>query len=600
MGEGIQSPGVMSYKIQALIIGLLAIIFYGNTYNNEYALDDEVVIVRNAYVLEGFKGIPDIITHDAYESYFERLGTSDHLTGGRYRPLSIVTFAIEQQLFGAVPGDKADSVANYNMSYGMDEPYERMFLQQMHIRHLVNVFLFALSVIVLLYFLRFVVFRQSPLAAFIAALIFTIHPIHTEVVANVKSRDEIMSLLFICLTFIFAFKYQEEKKIKLLIAALVSYFLAFLCKEYAITLLFLLPLSFYLFSGKRAMGSLLATVPYLLVAVLYMFCRFSVVGLGDGAVINDIQVNPYAFASPAQKLATEIATSLNYLKLLLAPHPLSSDYSYNQIPYKDFSGAVVWIAILFYLSLAAGFFYFLKRRNVLSFAIAFYSCNLLMVCNIVFDIGATMGERLIYHASVGFAVAAAYFVCKGFERIAVPKRRAWVLGVFILLVVLPSGYETTARNKDWKNNETLYFKDIQASPNSFLLNTNVAALLVNRTDYEKDDQLRVSDLRRAIGLLNKVLGLQDTYILGYMNRGIAYYKLGDADSLMNDLDKVRSMYPAYPMLPEMYYRASGMYYDHKNFEKARSAMQVVLLMHPGDPAALKAMQTLDTAGSAKH
>src|SRR6202042_67790 len=100
----------------------------------------------------------------------------------------------------------------------------------------------------LLYFFRYIVFKDNPVIAFIAALLFVIHPIHTEVVANVKSRDEIMSLLFLCITFIFAFKYQEQKNKWFIIAGLVSYFLAFLSKEYAIGMVVLLPLAFYLFN----------------------------------------------------------------------------------------------------------------------------------------------------------------------------------------------------------------------------------------------------------------------------------------------------------------------------------------------------------------
>src|SRR5580704_3710526 len=122
-------PWLANFKTQAFIIALLALIFYGNTYNNGFALDDDVVIVKNEYVLEGIKGIPDILTTDAYQSHFKHLNTTDQLKGGRYRPLSVITFAIEQQFFGAIPQDKVDSVIGYGMSYEMNEPYEQHFLR---------------------------------------------------------------------------------------------------------------------------------------------------------------------------------------------------------------------------------------------------------------------------------------------------------------------------------------------------------------------------------------------------------------------------------------------------------------------------------------
>jgi len=590
-------PWLANFKTQAFIIALLALIFYGNTYNNGFALDDDVVIVKNEYVLEGIKGIPDILTTDAYQSHFKHLNTTDQLKGGRYRPLSVITFAIEQQFFGAIPQDKVDSVIGYGMSYEMNEPYEQHFLRDMHIRHLANVLLFAISVVVLLYFLRYVVFKPYPAMAFIAALLFTIHPIHIEVIANVKSRDEILSLLFICLTFIFAFKFRENQNKKLLlVVALGSYFLAFLSKEYAITLIALLPIMFYLFNGNSLRKSVVATLPYAVVAVVYVFIRFQVTGAGSDVPIEDIQINPYAFADPAQKIATEIATSLNYLKLLILPYPLSSDYSYNQIPYKDFSYPLVWFSLAVHLGLFAAFFYYFKRRNVLSFAIAFYLLGLLMVNNFIFDIGATMGERLIYHASVGFVIAVAYFLYKGFEKIKPVKTREMALTGLLVMITVLCGIKTIARNRDWKNNQTLYFQDIKTSPNSFLVNVNVASLLVNESDYEPNEAAARDDLHQAIPIFNKVLSMQSTYVLGLMNRGIAYLKLGEPDSFAANLDMVKSLYPNYPPLPGMYYRAAMLYASKKQFDKAKAALQVVLRLNPGDQAALNALNDI-TAGT---
>jgi hypothetical protein len=69
--------------VQAVIIALLAIAFYWNTFKHEYALDDTVVILKNEYVHQGFAGIPDILTKDAYFSYYEQLKSSNQLSGGR-------------------------------------------------------------------------------------------------------------------------------------------------------------------------------------------------------------------------------------------------------------------------------------------------------------------------------------------------------------------------------------------------------------------------------------------------------------------------------------------------------------------------------------
>jgi hypothetical protein len=469
------------FKLQAIVVALLAFVIYFNSFQNEFAHDDGIVIVKNEYVLEGFAGIPNIFSKDAYDSYYRQLNTTNQLKGGRFRPLSIVTFAIEQEFFGAVPVEKADSVVRQSVAYGVAGPGQEKLVRNMHVRHFFNVMWYMLSVVVLLYFLRYIIFKNNPLMAFVAAIIFTAHPIHTEVVANVKSRDEIMSLLFMCLTFIFAFKYEDDKKNPgHLVAALASYLLAFLSKEYAITILGLLPLSLYIFRNYSIAKSITSTLPYLVIVTVYLALRINVLapageddaanfvlsafpklGMIAGIValilfarkpkkpMTDMEVlkknifyflphfffaaiylymrleavppvtesaakevlnNPYLFATPMQKIATEISTSLDYLKLLIFPHPLSADYSFDTIPYKDFSHPMVWLSILVHGGLAVALFAFLPIRKsttpntsktfnvsakgLLCFAIAFYFIHLLLVNNLVFDIGATMGERL--------------------------------------------------------------------------------------------------------------------------------------------------------------------------------------------------------------
>lgn len=154
-----------SFTIQALFIALLAIVLYANTFNNGYALDDTAVIVSNEFVHQGFAGIPDILTKDVYYSYYNQLGSSDQLKGGRYRPLSVVSFAVEQQLFGAVPRGGTDSIISNGLGFEMHMPYEKKFLHEMHLRHVVNVALYALLGVVFLYMLRLIVFKNDPVTA---------------------------------------------------------------------------------------------------------------------------------------------------------------------------------------------------------------------------------------------------------------------------------------------------------------------------------------------------------------------------------------------------------------------------------------------------
>ncbi|MCE9537843.1 MAG: hypothetical protein K8R85_01315, partial [Bacteroidetes bacterium] len=153
--------------------------------------------------------------------------------------------------------------------------------------------------------------------------------------------------------------------------------------------------------------SIISTIPFLLVAIIYLIIRFSIVGKG-GAVDNpDVLNNPFKFATTPEKWATKIEILNDYLRLLFYPNPLSSDYSYNTIPYTNFSNGWVWTSIMVHLSMIAATFVLFFKRNILSFAFAFYLLHLFLVSNFLMDLGATMGERLVYHSSFGFAIAIA-------------------------------------------------------------------------------------------------------------------------------------------------------------------------------------------------
>ena len=242
----------------------------------------------------------------------------------------------------------------------------------------------------------------------------------------------------------------------------------------------------------------------------------------------------------------------------------------------------------------AGFFYYFKKRSVLCFAIAFYLLNLLLICNIIFDIGATMGERLIYHASLGFAIGVAYLLYKGMEKIKPEANgKLALLGVMVVIIAL-CGFKTIERNKDWESDYTLFAHDINVVPNSFLVNANVATTLVNRSDFEPDEKKRLEQLNRAIQLFHKVIAMQDNYVLGYMNLSVAFLKLGMPDSMMINLDKVKVLYPIHPALPEMYFYAGQAYFGKRQYDKADSTWSLVLRINPGFRPAQDGIKAVDS------
>jgi protein O-mannosyl-transferase len=601
---------------QAIILAIIIFIFYFNTFSNEAAFDDRMAVTDNEYVQQGFAGIGSILTTDAYQSYLEHRNAGNQLAGGRYRPLSLITFAIEQQVMGTAPDNETADMKEVRVAH------------EMHERHVVNVLLYIIAVIALLYLFRNVVFASNPVAAFIAAMLFAVHPIHTEVVANVKSRDEILSLLFITLTFILSFRYRETKQKGSLAWACISFFLALLSKEYAITVVVLLPVGIYLFGKETPGKSTRFIIPFLIPLAAYLALRFSAVTAAAEGAGNDVLNNPYLYASGAEKIATKLVVLLDYLRLLVFPHPLAADYSYNAIPYKEFANPLVWLSLLLHGAMIAILAVFLKKRHLLAFAIAFYLVNLLLVSNFLFDVGAPMGERLIYHSSAGFCIAIAYLLVYGFEKTGSPKAAQPALAALVIIIVVLSGFKTIARNSDWKNDATLFLADVQTVPNSALANNNAAATCMSFAKATMEVTERREWLGKAIGYFDKAITVYPGYMSAYLNRGLCYFNKGDPERALPDWDTVRKHAPglqnlskylsiagnyfytrgmkyneahkvdsavialnqsveAMPTAAEVWYQLGNAYYQMSNFASAKQAVAKALQLAPDHPAARK-------------
>ncbi|MDP1744938.1 MAG: tetratricopeptide repeat protein [Bacteroidota bacterium] len=602
-----------SFKIQSLILVVLGFILYSNSFTNEYALDDGIVIQKNDYVQRGVRGIPKILTTDAYDSFYRQMHAKQQLSGGRYRPLSVVTFAIEQELFGSKEKEKPDEDAAF-------------------IRHVLNVVFYILSILVLLYFLRNFIFKDDPLIAFIACLIFLIHPIHTEVVANVKSRDEILSFLFIILTFIALLRYHENKEKKQLFYGMVFYFLAFLSKEYAITLLLLIPMLLYIVKGSTLKESIISTIPFILVAAIYLFIRFSIVGKGGEVENPDVLNNPFKFATTPEKWATKIEILNHYLRLLFYPNPLSSDYSYNTIPYTNFSNGLVWMSIMVHLSMITATFILFFKRNILSFALAFYLLHLFLVSNFLMDLGATMGERLVYHSSFGFAVMIAVLIVWLLNKIKQTKTKI-IIGIALgILVISWCTIVVIKRNAQWKNDTSLFIADAQTVPNSALVNGNAGKAYIDLSEKPENKAQEKELIIKAIYHLSKSVAIHKEYVNGYLNIGVAYFKLKDYDKARANWDIAKNIYPNNPFLKnnlklmgtvyfndamnmgskrplealkllekalevdpnnaDYWYNLGGVSYTVGDFEKAREAWTKTLLLDPNNQEAKQGMSAL--------
>lgn len=605
-----------NFKTRCYIILILGFIFYANSLANKYALDDSIAIEQNAHVQKGIGGIGKILTRDSYDSFYKNMGVKDNAqySGGRYRPLSLVTFALEESIFGNSP----------------------------FVRHFVNVMAFLICLLIVFYFLNDYLLKKLPGGsdvAFISVVLFAIHPIHTEVVANIKSLDEILSLALITGTFIFSLRYFSTKNTKDIVYGCICYFLALLAKEYAITLVILLPLLFYTMTDKKPGEIISAVAPYYGVVVVYLLMRFHAVGIPHSAPkANDPLVDPFLYATHSEKIATQFYALGWYIRMLFCPWPLSCDYSYSQIPYHHFSDISVIVPILLYIAITVWAFTELKKRSVIGFLLFFFLGCIALISNFVVDLGAVMGERLLFHASIAFLVILSYYALNFLQKTPFNTRKTIVTAGMALLIVV-SGAITIPRNAQWKDDDTLFIHDVRVCPNSELLNNDAGWCYVGMSESpaNKPEQARAY-LDSAKKYLYKGLSIHKDYASCNMNLATVYFHYSMPDSALHYINEVKRLNPNYPSLPrisgfvsELYlgramvlgahnktyeaisnlkiatalapdsaniwYNLGGAYYTIHNFDSARYAWSMTLRLNPNYSRAKQGLQALPQTNS---
>ncbi|MGZ4043562.1 MAG: tetratricopeptide repeat protein [Bacteroidia bacterium] len=748
------------------VLVLLGFIFYFITLLNEYALDDGIIIHQNEYVLKGVKGVKGLLTNDTYDSFYKRMNASDQLEGGRYRPLVTISYALEQEVIGTYRSgfyNRADDL-NHNGKLD-DEPVEYTGAKHKEInyecnsyvdlnkdkapqpnecypcwdlnknfhnetkedlnhdgvinevdcqvkgawfRHFNNVWLYILCCLLIYVLFRNYMLRDQPDIAFLAALIFLAHPVHSEVVANIKGRDELFSVIFICLTFIFSFKFIENKKIISLIACAFVFFLALMSKEYALLMPFLIPIALHVFTKERLSSvkigvliigfvlfglmiiyfkyfipsfvliiatpflftgifilafrreireknNILLMVSLLSTCLFYLAVRISAVGLTPGVPDRELLNNPYLLATGEQEFATKITVMLTYLRLTVFPHPLVSDYSYDSIAYRSFTSWDFILSLIVNLSLLGIGIKYLIKRHALGFAILAYYIFIIPVCNFFFASSTVMLETYLFHSSIGFSIAFAWIIVKGLERIenvTFNQKRTILLGALTIIIIL-FGCKTIERDKDWKNDVTLFLKDVNNSPNSVLVLGNAGARWIDLADTKEitgiplpgedatitndyNGTLKITDeemhkggyankreaaLNKGIGYLQRAIELHPRYVNGYLNLGLAFFKLNKEYEAIYYWKMAENLYPNNPYLanyymvytnilsnkganalsenryhdalkeynkcvivdpynPKSWYNLGGCYYHLQNFEKAKYCWEKALKLKP--------------------
>ena len=545
----------------SICLAAFAFALYANTIGHEYVLDDPLAIGKNELVKQGISGIPELFTNH-YRAGTEGAGASALL----YRPMSLVTFAIEWSL-------------------APESPF---------LGHFMNVLWYALTVGLLFAALRHLLHTHHWLWAAGAALLFAAHPLHTEVVANIKSRDEILNLFFSVAALYAWARWLEGPKLNWMLLALVSYFMALLSKESAVTLLPVFPLASWFFFKKSAKQSgghaLLFAGPVL----VFLLIRMAVLSqTTDNFEVSEMDNPIIAAQGIAEYTATSFMVLWKYLQLLLFPITLLSDYSFKHLEVVNWTQWQAVVGLLLYGGLIFFAIRGLSRRHPLAFCAAAFLCAVFLYSQLPLTIGTLLGERLMYTPSLWFCLGISYLIWQatGFSMEKdLQGNKTWpaaqltrtgmlVLGVFALLAAT----KTVLRNADWKDNLTLFLADSAKAPNSVRLHNGIGS--ESYTRYLQSEETAAPEekeawLRQMVEHANAAVAIRPNPV-SYLNLGNAAISKNDYALAIKNYQEALNQAPGYGLARinigrtyQAWGRVEGL--QNKNFSKAAEYLEKAL------------------------
>lgn len=543
-----------SARWQMYLLMTFAFLLYAQTLSFEYVLDDGLMITENRYTKRGVDGFWDILTHDQFSGL---TGEETHslYSGGRYRPLSQIVFALEWQFFGNNP----------------------------FIGHLVNVLSFMLlGGLLFRVLLRMLPKEKNNLwyltLPFVITALFIAHPIHTEVVANIKSLDEILAMLGGIAVLYCALHYHNTRNQLWLWAGGLFFLLGVLAKENAITFLAVVPVMLFMFKKTEIKEYVLQLTPLVIATMVYLGIRYAVFGFITNHVeATEYNHNPFMFSTVAERFATIMYTWWKYVELLLFPINLTHDYYPKQIAIINWSSLAAILPLLFFVALAIGSVIYGLQKKLLAFGILFYLITFTVVSNIVFDLGLFMNERLIFTSSLGFSIVCAAILIKYLHD------KAHILSYVLFALLCIYSIKTISRSMAWKDGRSLFYTDVQTSVNSGRCNVIAGVLKVEDGKNEKDSLKQKALFAEAVPFLKRGLMLNDRNPGGWGTLGEVYIYLDQLDSSEQAYKNFLRVYPSNTNALTNLNFLAHTYAKQDDLPKAEQLYKDLIAMQPGKP-----------------
>ncbi|PCI96046.1 MAG: hypothetical protein COB15_11405 [Flavobacteriales bacterium] len=543
------------------IILITIIAVYGVSATSGFAVDDTAYLVTNKSVQKGVGGIASLFIEPT-QSFVGDLSVDLKV----YRPIHFMLLALEYEMFGLNP-----------------KGY-----------HILNIVWYIVLGFLLFYFLSTIILKKhSKYLSLFITLLFLVHPLSVESVANIKGRDDILAFVFILISAIFFFKHIQLRNIYNLLISLISFFIALLCKESALMLMFILPLIVYFFTDENIKSNLKTLLAYLVPAVIWYVLKYNAI---EASFINSEELtylhNNLVLYKGFDRYLLVFFALFQYLSLLMFPKNLSWDYTYGFFEgyqYAELIGGISFVLHILLLYYAIKNF---KTKNIVSFGILFYIITLSPVSNIFFLIGSPMGERLTFVPKLGIIIAIVVFMLKALKINLVGFNFMTSKVVSSLLVILLITFSVRSYNRtlDWKDTQTLIIKDVNVNSSLRIMDSYIerlhgkdpiknkreiekyAKIVIKKTLRTENDTRECFRIGRAYYFINNyaeaekwLIKEKQSIILKWLYLGISQIQINKTAESTKSFAQILKKSPT-NILGN--YHISNSYYKLKEYEKA--------------------------------
>lgn len=477
---------------------MAAFLVYGNVFGNDFLYDDEFLIQKNAF-LRSWDSLDSIFLSSSTAG----AGKADSF----FRPVQTVLYLLVFQGFG---------LSTFAF-------------------HFLNVLLHALNGVLI-----FVLGRRLGLGlvgSWMGALLWCVHPVHTEAVAYMSATADPAHTAFVLLGLVVLLPEMTGLRA---VAASLFFLLALLSKESAVVFPALITVClFYLSPQRRDWRTYLPTLPFWLLAFGYLLARQTFLDFSDSFRFYETE-NIYT-ENVAVRIFTFLATLPEYLRILLYPSDLHID---RQFPvYASFFwwpviGGLAVVAI----SVVAVVRGFGGQSVVFAWAILWFFAAYFPHTGILVPMNSMFLEHWLYLTTVGAFLA----IGKSFSSDS-NANSIWLTRSLTTAIVLALGVCTWNQNRIWSNSITLYEHILKFNPKAARVHNNLAMAYSQRGEIDK-----------AIEHYQTAIATSDVYPESHHNLALALLSRGRIDEGIAHLMKAVEMNPDFYFSYEFLAKAHAM------------------------------------------